>query len=66
MGPKSLPDIINEIYDGVNPILDGLRNQLDDHDSWLKSQEIEEKKNSKIHKAANATIKMMVANSNCD
>ena len=37
------------IYDGVNPILDGLRNQLDDHNSWLKSQEIEERKNSKIN-----------------
>tara|TARA_Y100001968_G_scaffold305735_1_gene321872 strand:+ start:64 stop:2841 length:2778 start_codon:yes stop_codon:yes gene_type:complete len=37
------------IYDGVNPILDGLRNQLDDHNSWLKSQEIEERENSKIN-----------------
>ena len=37
------------IYDGVNPILDGLRNQLDDHNAWLKSQELEEKKNSNIH-----------------
>ncbi len=37
------------IYDGVNPILDGLRNQLDDHNSWLKEQEIEERKNSKIN-----------------
>ena len=37
------------IYDGVNPILDGLRNQLDDHNSWLKTQEILEKKNSKIN-----------------
>ena len=37
------------IYDGINPILDGLRNQLDDHNTWLKSQEIIEKKNSKIN-----------------
>ncbi len=37
------------IYDGINPVLDGLRNQLDDHNSWLKSQEIEERKNSKIN-----------------
>ncbi len=37
------------IYDGVNPILDGLRNQLDDHNSWLKSQEIEERKISNIN-----------------
>ena len=31
------------IYDGINPILDGLRNQLDDHNSWLRSQEIKER-----------------------
>jgi len=37
------------IYDGVNPILDGLRNQLDDHNSWLKIQEIKEKELSKIN-----------------
>ena len=37
------------IYDGIYPILDGLRNQLDDHNSWLKSQELQEKKNSNIH-----------------
>ena len=37
------------IYDGVNPILDGLRNQLDDHNSWLKSQENEEKIKSNIN-----------------
>ena len=36
------------IFDGVNPILDGLRNQLDDQNSWLKSQELEERKISKI------------------
>ncbi len=37
------------IHDGVDPILDGLRNQLDDHNSWLKSQEIEERKKSNIN-----------------
>ncbi len=37
------------IYDGINPILDGLRNQLDDHNSWLKIQEIKEKEISKIN-----------------
>ncbi len=37
------------IYDGINPILDGLRNQLDDHNSWLRSQELEERKNSNIN-----------------
>ena len=37
------------IYDGINPILDGLRNQLDDHNAWLKSQEIKERKNSNIN-----------------
>ena len=36
-------------YDGINPILDGLRNQLDDHNSWLKLQEIKEKDISKIN-----------------
>ncbi len=37
------------IYDGIYPLLDGLRNQLDDHNLWLKSQEIEERKNSNIN-----------------
>ena len=37
------------IYDGVNPILDGLRNQLDDHNSWLKEQEVKEREISKIN-----------------
>ena len=37
------------IYDGIDPILDGLRNQLDDHNSWLRSQEIEERKRSNIN-----------------
>ena len=36
-------------YDGVNNVLDGLRNQLDDHNSWLKYQEAEERKNSNIN-----------------
>ena len=37
------------IYDGINPMLDGLRNQLDDHNSWLKIQEIKEREISKIN-----------------
>ncbi len=37
------------IYDGVNPILDGLRNQLDDHNLWLKNQELKEREISKIN-----------------
>ena len=41
--------IRDRIYDGVNPILDGLRNQLDDQNSWLKSQELEERKISNIN-----------------
>ncbi len=36
-------------YDGVNPVLDGLRNQLDDHNLWLKSQELEERNKSNIN-----------------
>ncbi len=36
-------------YDGINPVLDGLRNQLDDHNIWLKSQESEERKKSNIN-----------------
>ena len=35
-------------YDGVNLILDGLRNQLDDQNLWLKAQEIKERKISNI------------------
>ncbi len=34
------------IHDGVNQILDGLRNQLDDQDAWLKEQEEFERKSS--------------------
>ena len=37
------------IYDGINPILDGLRNKLDDQNSWLKKQEIKERELSKIN-----------------
>ncbi len=37
------------IYDGIDPILDGLRNQLDDHNSWLKTQELKEREISKIN-----------------
>ena len=36
-------------YDGINPLLDGLRNQLDDHNIWLKSQELEERMKSNIN-----------------
>ena len=31
------------IHDGVDPLLDGLRNQLDDQDSWLAEQEQQER-----------------------
>jgi len=37
------------IYDGINPILDGLRNQLDDQNTWLRKQEIKEREISKIN-----------------
>ncbi len=36
------------INDGVDQVLDGLRNQLDDQDAWLESQEILERKLSGI------------------
>ncbi len=36
-------------YDGINPLLDGLRNQLDDHNLWLKAEELKERKESKIN-----------------
>ena len=39
----------NIFYDGVNPILDGLRNQLDDHNLWLRQEELNEKELSKIN-----------------
>lgn len=31
------------IHDGVDPLLDGLRNQLDDQNAWLASQETQER-----------------------
>ena len=34
------------IHDGFDSILDGLRNQLDDQDSWLTSQETQERQSS--------------------
>ncbi len=37
------------IHDGVDPLLDGLRNQIDDQENWLKSQEKNEKKDSGIN-----------------
>ena len=36
------------IHDGVDPALDGLRNQLDDQDAWLAGQEAEERRLSGI------------------
>ena len=36
------------VHDGVDPLLDGLRNQLDDQNEWLKNQELKERKNSMI------------------
>ena len=36
------------IHDGVDPLLDGLRNQLDDQDNWLASQETKERQCSGI------------------
>ena len=32
------------MHDNVDPLLDGLRNQLDDQDTWLAGQEIQERK----------------------
>ncbi len=37
------------IHDGVDPLLDGLRNQLDDQNKWLKNQEIKERNISQIN-----------------
>ena len=34
------------IHDGVDPLLDGLRNQLDDQDGWLAEQEANERRAS--------------------
>ena len=36
------------IHDGVDPLLDGLRNQLDDQDAWLGHQEQQERQRSGI------------------
>ena len=36
------------IHDGVDSILDGLRNLIDDYSKWLKEEEFKEKKISKI------------------
>tara|TARA_Y100001978_G_C23701133_1_gene441030 strand:- start:4567 stop:6150 length:1584 start_codon:yes stop_codon:yes gene_type:complete len=36
------------IHDGVDNILDGLRNIIDDYNNWLKEEEVKEKKLSKI------------------
>ena len=37
------------IHDGVDPLLDGLRNQLDDQQSWLSHQERQERQLSGIN-----------------
>ena len=53
---ESPPPTISEgglIHDGVDAVLDGLRNQLDDQDAWLATQEAEERRNSGI-----ATLKL--------
>jgi DNA mismatch repair protein MutS len=36
------------IHEGVDPLLDGLRNQLDDQDAWLSEQEQQERQRSGI------------------
>jgi DNA mismatch repair protein MutS len=36
------------IHDGVDPLLDGLRNQIDDQEAWLKQQEKQEREQSGI------------------
>ena len=36
------------IHDGVDNILDGLRNVIDDYSDWLRQEESKERKNSKI------------------
>ncbi len=35
------------IHDGIDPLLDGIRNQIDDQEAWLKGQESLERKLSK-------------------
>ncbi|MEB3276704.1 MAG: DNA mismatch repair protein MutS [Cyanobacteriota bacterium] len=37
------------IHDGVDPLLDGLRNELDDQDAWLAEQETAERRASGIN-----------------
>ena len=37
------------IHDGVDSILDGLRNVIDDYDKWLKKEQVKERKLSKIN-----------------
>ena len=36
------------IHDGVDNVLDGLRNIIDDFDLWLKNEEVKERKNTNI------------------
>ncbi len=36
------------VHDGVDSILDGLRNVIDDYSKWLKKEEVKERKLSKI------------------
>ena len=36
------------VHDGVDSILDGLRNAIDDYSKWLKKEEVKERKLSKI------------------
>ncbi len=36
------------IHDGVDNVLDGLRNLIDDYSDWLNQEELKERKNSKI------------------
>ena len=37
------------IHDGVDGILDGLRNKIDDYNNWLKKEELKERELSKIN-----------------
>ena len=43
------------IHDGVDPVLDGLRNQLDDQDAWLSHQEQQERERSGISTLKHST-----------